>query len=100
MAARRTRMRTHPLKGALGILAALAAIAILFPVSRAAAANLDITPAISLDQVYDSNVFNTDGNEKGDFILRVTPALTFSLRMPETTLNLRTSLSSDTYYKY
>jgi hypothetical protein len=82
------------------MIAALAAIGILFPVSRAAAANLDITPSISLDQTYDSNVFNTDGNEKGDFILRATPALTFSLRMPETTLNLRTSLTSDTYYKY
>ena len=82
------------------MLAALAAIAILFPASRAAAANLDITPSISLDQAYDSNVFNTDGNEKGDFILRATPALTFSFRMPETTLNLRTSLTSDTYYKY
>lgn len=82
------------------ILAALAAACILISASRASAANLDITPSISLDQTYDSNVFNTNGNEKGDFILRVTPALTFSLRMPETTLNLRTSLTSDTYYKY
>jgi hypothetical protein len=80
--------------------AAVAAIGLLVPASRASAANLDITPAISLDQVYDSNVFNTNGNEKEDFILRVTPALTFSLRMPETTLNLRTSFTSDTYYKY
>jgi hypothetical protein len=76
------------------------AICLLFPGSGASAARLDITPSISLDQVYDSNVFNTDGNEKGEFILRATPALTFSLRMPETTLNLRTSLTSDTYYKY
>jgi hypothetical protein len=82
------------------MLAALAVIGILLPASRAVAANLDITPSISLDQTYDSNVFNTNGNEKGDFILRATPALTFSLRMPETTLNLRTSLTSDTYYKY
>jgi hypothetical protein len=82
------------------MVAALAAIGILFPTSRAAAANLDITPSISLDQMYDSNVFNTNGNEKGDFILRATPALTFSVRMPETTLNLRTSLTSDRYYKY
>jgi hypothetical protein len=80
--------------------AAVAAIGILLPASRASAANLDITPSISFDQTYDSNVFNTERDEKGDFILRVTPALTFSLRMPETTLNLRTSLTSDTYYKY
>jgi hypothetical protein len=82
------------------MLAALAAIGILLPASRAAAAHLDITPSISLDQTYDSNVFNTNGNEKGDFLLRATPALTFSVRMPETTLNMRTSLTSDTYYKY
>lgn len=82
------------------MLAALAAIGILLPASPAAAAKIDITPAISLDQVYDSNVFNTDGNEKEDFLLRVTPAVTFSLKMPETTLNLRTSLTSDTYYEF
>jgi hypothetical protein len=76
------------------------AICLLFSGSGASAAKIDISPAISLDQVYDSNVFNTDANEKGDFILRATPSLTFSLRMPETTLNLRTSLTSDTYYKY
>jgi hypothetical protein len=93
-------MRTQPLGAALWMLAALAAICILFPATRAAAAKIDITPAISLDQVYDSNVFNTNGNEKGDFLFRATPALTFSLRMPETTLNLRTSLTYDRYYKY
>jgi hypothetical protein len=82
------------------ILIALAAAGILLYDLPATAARIDITPAISLDQVYDSNVFNTDGNEKGDFIFRATPALTFSLGIPETTLNLRTSLTSDTYYKY
>ena len=81
-------------------LATCVAIALLFPASGASAARLDVTPSLSLDQVYDSNVFNTDGNEKGDFIFRATPADTFSLKMPETTLNLRSSLTSDTYYKY
>jgi len=93
-------MRTQKLEGMLRMLTALAAIGILLPVSLAAAAKIDITPSISLDQTYDSNVFNTNGNEKGDFTLRATPALTFSLKMPETTLNLRTSLTTDTYYKY
>ena len=82
------------------MLTALAAIGILAPVSLAAAAKIDITPSISLNQTYDSNVFNSNGNEKEDFILRVTPAVTFSLKMPETTLNLRSSLTSDTHYKY
>lgn len=81
-------------------LAALAAIVMLLPGSRAAAARIDVTPSISLDQTYDSNVFNTNGNEKEDFILRATPALTFSVKMPETTLNLRSSLTLDRYYKY
>ncbi len=100
MAARKSLQRNRNLGAAVRLLAALAAICILFPASPASAAKIDITPAISLDQVYDSNVFNTDGNEKGDLIFRATPALTFSLRMPETTLNLRTSLTADTYYKY
>ncbi len=82
------------------VLATLSAAFLLLPASIASAAKIDITPAISLDQVYDSNVFNTSENEKGDFLFRATPALTFSIRMPETTLNLRTSLSYDRYYKY
>lgn len=81
-------------------LVTLSAVLLLLPVSIASAAKIDITPTISLDQGYDSNVFNTNGNEKGDFLFRATPALTFSLKMPETTLNLRASMTSDTYYKY
>lgn len=82
------------------MLAAVAAFPILFSASRASAAKIDITPSLSLDQTYDSNVFNTNGNEKEDFILRVTPGVAFSLRMPETTLNLRSSLTIDRYYNY
>jgi hypothetical protein len=82
------------------MLAALAAIGLLLPTARAGAARIDVTPSISLDQAYDSNVFNTDGNEKGDFILRATPGLTFAIRMPETTLSLRSSLTASKYYKY
>ncbi len=93
-------MRAHTLGGTLGMLTALAAIGILLPASHAVAAKIDITSSIALDQTYDTNVFNTNGNEKEDFIFRATPALTFSLKMPETTLNLRTSLTSDTYYKH
>lgn len=100
MTSRSAHKRTQPPGAALRILAALAAIGLLLPASRAAAARIDVTPSISLDQTYDSNVFNTNGNEKEDFILRATPELTFSVKMPETTLNLRTSLTSDTYYKY
>ena len=100
MAARKSLQRNRNLGAVVRLLAALAAICILFPASPASAAKIDITPAISLDQVYDSNVFNTNVNEKEDFLLRVTPAVTFSLKMPETTLHLRTSLTSDTYYEF
>lgn len=88
---------THIVRKAL---AALITVCSLLAVSPAMAARLDFIPSLTLDQTYDSNVFNTDGNEKGDFVLRATPGVTFSLRMPETTLNLRSSITSDTYYKY
>ncbi|RJP20365.1 MAG: hypothetical protein C4529_09590 [Deltaproteobacteria bacterium] len=78
-------------------LAAAGFLQIPAPVS---AARLDVTPSISLDQLYDSNVFNTDRNEKEDFILRTTPMVTFSVRMPETTLSMHSSLTVDSYYKY
>jgi hypothetical protein len=80
--------------------ATLSALFLLLQGTVVSAAKIDITPAISLDQVYDSNVFNTDGDEKGDFIFRATPAVTLSLKMPETTLNLRSSITLDNYYKY
>ena len=82
------------------IYVALLTICLLLNGTSAMGARLDFIPSLTLDQTYDSNVFNTDGNEKGDFVLRATPGITFSLRMPETTLNLRSSLTSDTYYKY
>ena len=88
---------THIVRKAL---AALITACSLLAVSTAMAARLDFIPSLTLDQTYDSNVFNTNGNEKGDFVLRATPGVTFSLRMPETTLNLRSSITSDTYYKY
>ncbi len=91
------RMRT---RRGTKVMVCLSMLTVPVITSQAVAAKLDVTPSISLDQAYDSNVFNTNGNEKEDFILRTTPAVTFSLRMPETTLNLRTSLTSDRYYNY
>ncbi len=95
---RETILRTKIVKAMTTVTLGLAVILLsAFPVL---AAKIDVTPSISLDQAYDSNVFNTNGGEKGDFILRATPALTFSLKMPETTLSMRSSITSDTYYKY
>jgi len=72
--------------------------------SQAIAARIDVTPSITLDQIYDSNVFNSGGRslnaEQGDFLLRAVPELTLSLRMPETTLNLRSGIASEKYYKF
>src|SRR5512143_2464848 len=93
-------MSTWRIEMTRSTLVGLSVVLLLLPASIASAVKIDVTPAISLDQVYDSNVFNTDGNEKGAFLFRVTPALTLSFRMPETTLNLRTSLTYDRFYKY
>jgi hypothetical protein len=68
--------------------------------STALAAKIDFTPSLTIDQMYNSNISNTERNEIGDFILIAEPGVTFSLKMPETTLNLRSSVSFDTYYKY
>lgn len=80
--------------------ASVASVGILLPAFPAMAAKLDVTPTVTLNQSYDSNVFNSDGNEKGDFIFGVTPDVAFSIRMPETTLTLRSSVTSDTYFNY
>ena len=81
-------------------LVAVGTLCLLFSTFPASAARLDLVPSVSIEQEYDSNVFNTDGNEKEDFILHVTPAITLSLKMPETTLSLRTSITSDNYFRY
>lgn len=72
--------------------------------SQAFAARIDVTPSITLDQMYDSNVFNSGGRsldaEQGDYLLRASPELTLSFRMQETTLNLRGGIAAEKYYKY
>ncbi len=82
------------------ILFVLSASCLLTQGNAAVAARLDFIPSLSLDGVYDSNVFNTDSDEKGDYILRTTPGISFAVRMPETTLRLRSSLTFDRYNEY
>ncbi len=86
-----------PVRAAFSALLVAGMIALPIP---ALAVPLNVTPSLTLDQVYDSNVFNSDGNEKGDFILRATPSVAFSLITPEAALNFSTYVSADKYYRY
>jgi hypothetical protein len=63
------------------------------------AAPITATPSVSVEQGYDSNVFdNRTGNEKDDFILRVRPAVSFAFPAVDTAVNLDLSGETDTYY--
>ena len=58
------------------------------------------TPSISIEQAYDSNVFDSRiGNEKDDYILRLRPAVSFAFPAVDTAVNLDLSAETDTYYK-
>lgn len=95
---REDTVKIFPVKAKVAI--ALSATGILLFANPALAARLDVTPEISLDQAYDSNVFNTSADEKGDFSLRTTPAMSFSLATEATRITLRGSSTFITYYKY
>jgi len=57
------------------------------------------TPSISVEQAYDSNVFdNRTGNEEEDYILRLRPAVIFALPAIETAVNLDISMETETYF--
>jgi len=57
------------------------------------------TPSISVEQAYDSNVFdNRTGNEEEDFIFRLRPAVFFALPAIETAVNLEISAEMETYF--
>jgi len=57
------------------------------------------TPSISVEQAYDSNVFdNRTGNEEEDYIFRLRPAVFFALPAIETAVNLEISAEMETYF--
>jgi uncharacterized protein (PEP-CTERM system associated) len=65
--------------------------------SRANAATLFATPSLSVDESWDSNVFNTPTQEESDFIFRVIPRLTLSVQTSYTTVSLTGGYEFDKY---
>lgn len=66
-------------------------------ISPAMSANLIATPGISIEEVWDSNIFSASDNTTSDFITRAVPALSLSLESYETTIVLKGSLEYDRY---
>ena len=65
--------------------------ALAFPVSA--------TPSLSLEQGYDSNIFDSrNGNEVEDYFLRIRPAISLAIPALETAVVLDVSAETDTYY--
>jgi hypothetical protein len=57
------------------------------------------TPSISVEQAYDSNVFDDrTGNEQDDYILRIRPAVSIAYPAVDTAVILELSAESATYY--
>ncbi len=57
------------------------------------------TPSLSVEQAYDSNVFNNrTGDEQEDYILRIRPAVSFAFPAVDTAVNLDLSAETETYY--
>lgn len=56
-----------------------AIILVVVASSTAGAVNLNAIPSLSLEERYDSNIFNTSANEQSDYVFRATPRLTLSV---------------------
>ena len=62
---------------------------------------LAATPSVSVEQAYDSNVFDDrTGNEKEDFILHIRPAVNFAYPADNAAVNLYLHAETATYYNY
>ena len=72
-------------------------LAACLAISAAEAANLRAIPSLTLDERWDSNVFNTTFNEHSDFVSRASPRLTLSLDAFETTVNLSGGFDAEKY---
>jgi len=82
-------------------LAALAVCVVAGYPFAALALPVSATPSISVEQAYDSNVFDDrTGNEEQDFIFRLRPAVSFALPAIDTAVNLSLSAETETYFNY
>ncbi|PWB62344.1 MAG: hypothetical protein C3F14_10055, partial [Deltaproteobacteria bacterium] len=77
--------------------AALLAILSVAVAPPAMSANLIVTPKISIEETWDSNIFSVSQNEESDFFTRAIPSLSFSLETYQTTVVLTGSLEYSRY---
>jgi hypothetical protein len=61
------------------------------------AANLSVLPSISLDETWDSNIFNTSTDKTSDYIFRAKPALTFFIGAFHTTAKITGGFEFERY---
>jgi len=66
-------------------------------ISPAMSANWIATPAVSIEESWDSNIFSTSDNTTSDFITRAVPSLALSLETLKTTVVLDGSLAYEHY---
>ena len=61
------------------------------------AANLNVIPAVSLQETWDSNIFNTSSGEESDFIFRAVPSLTIVIQAFHTSANITGGFQLERY---
>jgi hypothetical protein len=68
--------------------------------SPAESANLIAIPSLSLDERWDTNIFNAPSDAVSDFVFRATPRLTLSIEAFETAINLGGGFDFEKYSKH
>lgn len=71
-----------------GLAAAVAASGSLFLAPAAAPIELVVTPSLSVEESWDTNIFNTSTDETSDFVTRVRPALMLTFPVLRTTMSV------------
>ncbi len=82
------------------IILSVAALISCFAIPPAEAASLRAIPSLTLEERWDSNVFNTTSNEKSDFVTRASPRLTLSIDAFQTTINIGGGFDAEKYAEH
>ncbi|MBW2102627.1 MAG: outer membrane beta-barrel protein [Deltaproteobacteria bacterium] len=81
-------VRARVKEGFLGVVAA-AMVLFCFCGQVRARYHFDVTPALSVSEQYDDNIYLSERNEKSDYITSVSPSLNLGFRAQHTDLDLR-----------